>query len=312
MSQHTHRFSGKNRLIPWVGLVLLASLLGGCASSKSYGMAGGGSAPRPTSAASMHDERESVETDADGKPNDEKPKTPDAPEANINANFGGVFAQVRGDKKAATKLAVPVPKGPKTPGSTTSTTPVEQKDTTKSTAGPLLIYQAEVNMAVFEVTKQINAVEKIAREMHGFLAKRTDNSITFRIPVARFDEALKKVTSLGDELHRDVSVKDVSEQYSDLEIRLKNAMQVRDRLAELLKRADKVKDALEIQRELANVTEQIERMEGKMRFLRDRASFSTITIHFEPKRIESRPAMQMQIPFAWLGQLGLQRLLNLH
>ena len=174
----------------------------------------------------------------------------------------------------------------------------------------MLIYTAQITMAVFNVNTSLSKVEALGRELGGFLAKRDDRSVTIRVPAQRFDEAVKRIEEVGDMLHRQVAAEDVTEQFRDLEIRLKSARSVQQRLTELLARATKVEESIAIERELDRVTGEIERIEGKMKFLRDRAVFSTITVAFDAKPRE-QVGGQVRLPVTWLDNLGLRRLISL-
>jgi hypothetical protein len=177
--------------------------------------------------------------------------------------------------------------------------------------GPMLLYSAQITMAVFEVNAALARVEAIGRDLGGFLAKRDDRSVTIRVPAARFDEAVSRVEGVGDMVHRNVSAQDVTEEFRDLEIRLKGARAVHQRLTELLGKAVKVEDSLAIERELDRIAGEIERVEGRMKFLRDRAAFSTLTVTFEPKPAEQVGKSSVHLPVDWLNDLGLKRLLDL-
>ncbi len=177
-------------------------------------------------------------------------------------------------------------------------------------ASPLLIYRADLTMAVFETKKSLDRTEKIAENAGGYLVRRDDRSITVRVPAGKFQGALAAMMKLGDVLHRNVSVEDVTAQYRDLQIRLKNAEAVRDRLAALLKQAKSVKDALEVERELARVTDEIERMKGKLKLLHELVQFSTITIQFSARSVDHVNST-VRLPFPWLQNLGLGKLLRL-
>jgi hypothetical protein len=177
-------------------------------------------------------------------------------------------------------------------------------------ASPMLIYKAQLYMAVFETKKAIDAVEKLAKDEGGYLVSRDDTHITVRVPAGKFDGALGKIAKLGDLLHRNVSVEDVTDQYFDLQIRLKNLEAMRDRFEELLKKANKVEDALAVERELERVAGEIERLKGRLKLLHELVTFSTITVEFQPRpsdHIES----QVHLPFPWLDHLGLAELLRL-
>ncbi len=174
----------------------------------------------------------------------------------------------------------------------------------------LLIYQAELVMGVFETTKGIDQVENIARDAGGYLVTRNDQSITVRVPADKFQAALTTVMKVGDVLRRNVSVRDVTQEYYDLEIRLRNAEAMRQRLEQLLAKADRVEDALKVERELERVAGELERLKGQLKLLRELVSFSTITVRFQPTGTE-HVENKFHLPFGWLEQLGLGQLLSL-
>lgn len=180
-----------------------------------------------------------------------------------------------------------------------------------SLRAPMLIYTARINMAVFEVKSSLAEVESLARSLGGFLARRSDQSITIRVPATSFDDAIRRIEKLGDMLSRDVQAEDVTEEFHDTEIRLRNARAVRERLEQLLAKATKVEESIQIEKELERVAETIDRLEGRLKFLRDRAAFSTITVTFQPKSAAELGKRPFNLPVPWLYQLGLGRLLSL-
>lgn len=181
---------------------------------------------------------------------------------------------------------------------------------TDRTKAPLLIYSATLTMAVFGTEQALAAVEKLAKDKRGYLVRRSDQSITIRVPARSFEETLNGVGKLGDELHRDVSARDVTEEYADLEIRLKNAESVRARLEALLARSSNVEEALAVERELERLTQTIEQIKGRMKLLGELVAFSTITVNFQPHAVE-HVNPDVPLPFDWLRQLGLPTLLSL-
>ena len=72
-----------------------------------------------------------------------------------------------------------------------------------------------------------------------------------------------------------------------------------------------MKEALEIEKELGRITQEIERMEGRLKQLRDKIAFSTITVTFDA-RAASLHTMPIRLPFEWLKALGLPSLLRLN
>ncbi|MRG93452.1 DUF4349 domain-containing protein [Polyangium spumosum] len=237
-------------------------------------------------------------------PNDAPPPAPPPPPAQVPSPGGN------GKKSDAPPKEAPVG-GEARPLAEPTGKPLEGDGTVAVMRAPMLVYTARVNMAVFEVKSSLAEVESLARNLGGFLARRNDQSITIRVPAARFDEAIRRIEKLGDMLSRDVQVEDVTEEYLDTEIRLKNARAVRERLEQLLAKATKVEESIQIEKELERVAETIERLEGRMKFLRDRAAFSTITVTFQPQRAAELGKRRFNLPVPWIYQLGLGRLLSL-
>ncbi len=180
----------------------------------------------------------------------------------------------------------------------------------KALAGPLLIYTAHVHLAVFEAAQAIDRAERLAKEAGGYLVRRDDRTITIRVPVAGFHNLLDRMLTLGDVLHRNVSVRDVTEEFYDVQIRIKNAELVRERLEQLLARAQRVEEALAVERELARVAGEVERLKGRLKLLSELLAFSTITLEFQPRATEN-VERSVNLPFPWLQQLGLGHLLSL-
>jgi hypothetical protein len=118
------------------------------------------------------------------------------------------------------------------------------------------------------------------------------------------------VLKLGDLLHREVTARDVTEEFFDTQVRLQNLEAVRARFEELLKRAQKVEEALAVERELERVAGQIEQLKGRLKLLKELVAFSTITVEFQPRAVDQVQSI-VRLPFPWLQQLGLSELLRL-
>jgi hypothetical protein len=203
----------------------------------------------------------------------------------------------------------PLPQGPQP---SAAMKPEKKPDATKEPPQnrDFVIYTARFTMAVYLVDQGLAAVEKIAHDNGGYLGQKKDREITVRIPRGRFESTLAAIDKVGDVLHRDVQAEDVTDEHVDLEIRIKNARAMQRRLSDLLSKAS-VKEALDIEKELHRVTEELERLEGRMKVLKDRIAFSTITVAFEPRGTTIQTT-NVRLPFPWLGALNLPSLLSLY
>ena len=173
-----------------------------------------------------------------------------------------------------------------------------------------LIFTGRVILAIYDVeSTQIRAIE-LVDELEGYVSKRSSEQLTVRVPAASFRVALDGLAELGDTLDMTWEAQDVSEQMRDLEIRLKNSLELRDRLETLLERADTVEEALKIETELERVTLEVERIRGQLESFEDRVAYSTIIVEFRTIRDDDVPDDDFVLPVAWVNDLGMRSLLQ--
>ena len=109
-------------------------------------------------------------------------------------------------------------------------------------------------------------------------------SMTLRVPADKFNDALRALRSLSDVdvLSSSVDSKDVTEQFVDLEARLRAKQAEETRYLALLARADKIEDILRIDQSLNAVRMQIEQLTGQLNSMKSRTTFSTISLSITP------------------------------
>jgi hypothetical protein len=175
----------------------------------------------------------------------------------------------------------------------------------------VVVYTAAYRVVVAEVAAAIRETEQLAASFGGYVQSIDGDAITFRVPVARYTEATAQVEKLGTVVHRQMQATDVTDEYVDLEARLKNATAVRARLEALLAKAEDVKAALEVERELKRLGEEIEQLQAKLELLKNRVAYSTIAVTFE-RVARTGPGLTrpVALPFDWLRELDPQRLLQ--
>ncbi len=155
----------------------------------------------------------------------------------------------------------------------------------------LIVKSASISVEVANVSEAEAAIRQLAARLDGFVVSTETygtgdemrSTIVFRVPAARFEEALGGVELLARKmLSRSISGEDVTEEYVDLEARLRNLEATRNRLLDMLQRAEKVEDALSVNQALSDVQEQIEQIKGRMQYLQRSAAMSTITAELNP------------------------------
>jgi hypothetical protein len=110
-------------------------------------------------------------------------------------------------------------------------------------------------------------------------------SFVLRVPASRFGDVMRQVEGLGTVQSRQVSGQDVTEEFVDLEARVRNLERQEARLLTFMDRATKIPDLMAIENEVSRVRGEIERLTGRLRFLTSKIELATIQaeVHQKPK-----------------------------
>jgi uncharacterized protein DUF4349 len=155
----------------------------------------------------------------------------------------------------------------------------------------LVIKTADLSLQVEDVRQAEAAVRAKVQALGGYVVKAENSGsdedmtsrITFRVPAQRFDEALSGVQGLAKKvLGRTVSGDDVTEEFVDLQSRLRNLEATRDRLLTFLDKAATVEEALKVNESLSQIQGEVEQVKGRMQFLKQSAALSTVTVTLAP------------------------------
>ncbi|MHC4623059.1 MAG: DUF4349 domain-containing protein [Planctomycetota bacterium] len=179
---------------------------------------------------------------------------------------------------------------------------VKAPETNPARTERLVVYNAVMKVVVERIYESMDRIKTAVADMGGYMQEMDSRSMTFKVPADKFQNAIAEVEKLGEVTQKDIKGTDVTEEMRDLNIRLQNAEQLRQRLLKLFERADKVEDALRIERELARVTETIELLKGKIAYLKNSVAFCTLTVHFNSP--VPQEDISIKTPFRWVHALG--------
>ncbi len=105
--------------------------------------------------------------------------------------------------------------------------------------------------------------------------------LTVRVPAEHLDSFVNRVAEKSNILYRNERVEDVTLQYVDLDTHKKALVTERDRLLELLEKAENVADIIEIESRLSEVRYQIESLESQLRAIDNQVTYSTVYISIQ-------------------------------
>ena len=157
------------------------------------------------------------------------------------------------------------------------------------------IRRAEIDLAVEDGPRAFAEIRALTERSGGFVdgadLTRPDDgegfsgTIVIRVPADGLDDVVDAITALAvEEPNVQLSTEDVTEEFIDLEARLKNLRILEAELQELLAEVREADDPDPAQlftvfERLRQVRDEIEQIEGRRRLLEEQVSLSTVTIH---------------------------------
>jgi len=121
----------------------------------------------------------------------------------------------------------------------------------------------------------------IAQEQQDQSDYKIENSLTIKVPVDQFDNAITELTLGTDKIkERKITSQDVTGEYVDTKSRMEAKREVRQRYIDLLKQAKNMQEILNVQSEINDVQGEIESAAGRINYLSHSSSYSTINLTF--------------------------------
>ena len=155
--------------------------------------------------------------------------------------------------------------------------------TTRRSSGP-----GSLQITVDDTDQAVLAGRDAIRALGGYIGasqqqRKTDQivaTVTYRIPVARWEEALDAIRHLGTEISEQTDATEVTSQLVDLDARIRNLKASEIALVGYVEKAQKTSDLLEIQARLTDTRGEIERLSAQQAALADQAAMATLTVTY--------------------------------
>lgn len=170
-------------------------------------------------------------------------------------------------------------------------------DLSRDSLGPQLIKRGRLRFRSDDLPGTYARIRGLLTRYDAYLAEEEQRSygqsqaweLLIRVPSQHFDSLLSAIgQGVAFFEQRAVSVEDVTEQFVDLSIRLRNKKAVEARYRELLAQANSVSEVLAVEKQLAELREDIEATEGRLRYLRNQVSYSTLRVTFYEREVAQR------------------------
>jgi hypothetical protein len=156
--------------------------------------------------------------------------------------------------------------------------------------GPQIVQTARLRLSIAHESfdDKVDDVHAIVDSYSGFVVNSTasqgsdkrlvQGSLDLRIPAESYEDALARLRQLGKVEALEESGQDVSQEFVDLNARIRQLRAVEAQLLELLQQADDVPAALAVQNQLSQVQLDLEQARGRLQYLDNRVSYATISL----------------------------------
>ena len=179
--------------------------------------------------------------------------------------------------------------------------PGEAQPTASEVAGMprlrMLVWRASLSLEVRDIQAAADKIREVTKAQGGHMDAESSGqdpwdaegaksaAFTIRVPFGVLRDTIARLKPLGRVVREEVSATDVTAQCIDMQAQLQNRVVLRDRLQQLLAKAEGVQDVLAIEKELSRVQAEIDSLDGRLKSVRDKAGMATLEVHLSRRTI---------------------------
>jgi hypothetical protein len=158
----------------------------------------------------------------------------------------------------------------------------------------LIIRNAWLDLVVPDTEAALDEINDLVNELDGYTVESSTNKyqegleahVTLRVPAESLDVALARIRDMATEVRSErISGQDVTEEYVDLQSRLRYLEATEERLLEFLEEAEDTEAALAVYENLQEIQADIEQVKGRIQYLEESAAMATITLDIIPDEL---------------------------
>ena len=171
--------------------------------------------------------------------------------------------------------------------------------------GLILIKTGSLHFAVKDFDTAYQSIKTKIQNSNGYITSENsrgskNTNLVIKVPVSDFHQLLELIEKEADQdylVTKSVNSQDVTEEYIDVESRIKSKKAIETRYLEILTKARNVTEILKVEKELGKIRTEIEQSEGRLQYLRNRSNYSTISLTiFEFQDSEVKPVQPIEKP----------------
>lgn len=179
-----------------------------------------------------------------------------------------------------------------------------------------LVKTAKIEFQTNNLTDSRKTILQSVKKFKGYISNESEYqlggqatiNLTVRVPGEDFDAFIASSTSGVENFDRkEINTRDVTEEFVDLQARAKTKKELEQRYHQILEKANTVDDILKIENQIGVLRADIESMEGRMKYLSNQVSLSTVSFEFYeelPVPIDQQSRFGAALINGWKGAVS--------
>ena len=172
-------------------------------------------------------------------------------------------------------------------GSDMAKSSVSEDYTTQENSDDRIMKTGNVSVEVKDIPESLKSVRTLVSQYGGKIVSETDSGdgrnrnvyMNIKVDEDKYAEVYNELKELDGKLISSSSnEEDVTQEYVDLQARLKNLQNTEKQLTEILNTAETVEDTLAVYTQLSNIRGQIESLQANIKYLDEKTDYSTISL----------------------------------
>lgn len=152
-----------------------------------------------------------------------------------------------------------------------------------------ITYTIHASLQVEDVNLALDRITQDVKSRGGYIVESSQNQyqsnssahVTLKVPSTQLEGFRGLLPDYGKVLNEQTTANDITNQYYDVDTRLRSLEAQETRYLEILKEAHSVEDILKIQSYLGGIRTQIEQLKGQLKLWDHEVSYSTISLNLQ-------------------------------
>ncbi len=151
-----------------------------------------------------------------------------------------------------------------------------------------IIKSASISIEIKDYKESIVIIKESVKKWKAYISEEEEknysyqisNTLIIRVPAKYFDSLITDIIKDVKQVDtKSISSLDVTEEYIDIETRLKTKREYEKHYLKLLAQAKNIEEILQVEQQIRVIREEIEAKQGRLKYLNDRIGYSTLTLN---------------------------------